>query len=145
MNGPDALTGERRGGRSAPPGAGIGTVGADTPFPDGTGPWPEAGIAAGAQPQAISAGNAPRAGGRAGPGRKPRASKKAPAGASTGAGGATAAAASRPARLSLSNWPVAVRLVAVFAIASVTGLIFGGLRVADAVSTSQAYGRRWCT
>ena len=141
MNGPDALTGERRGGRSAPPGAGIGTVGADTPFPDGTGPWPEAGIAAGAQPQAITAGNAPRAGRLPGPGRKPRASKKAPAGASTGAGGATAAAASRPARLSLSNWPVAVRLVAVFAIASVTGLIFGGLRVADAVSTSQAYGR----
>jgi signal transduction histidine kinase len=36
---------------------------------------------------------------------------------------------------------VSARLVAVFAIASVAGLVFGGLRVADAVGTSQSYGR----
>jgi signal transduction histidine kinase len=44
-------------------------------------------------------------------------------------------------RLSLSNWPVATRLVAVFAIASVAGLVFGGLRVSDAVSTADELGR----
>jgi signal transduction histidine kinase len=44
-------------------------------------------------------------------------------------------------RLSLSNWPVAARLVAVFAVASVTGLVFGGLRVSDAVGAADAYGR----
>ena len=47
----------------------------------------------------------------------------------------------RPMRLSLSNWPVAARLVAVFAIASVTGLVFGGLRVSDAVNTADELGR----
>ena len=46
-----------------------------------------------------------------------------------------------PARLSLSNWPVSARLVAVFLVASVTGLVFGTLRVTDAVSTSNTYGR----
>ena len=46
-----------------------------------------------------------------------------------------------PAWLTLTNWPVSVRLVAVFAIASVTGLVLGGLRIASAVDTSQAYGR----
>src|ERR1700761_3653174 len=50
-------------------------------------------------------------------------------------------AARRPARLALSNWPVSARLTALFALASVTGLVFGGLRVADAVTSSQAYGR----
>ena len=49
--------------------------------------------------------------------------------------------ADRPARLSLSNWPVSARLVAVFAVASVTGLVFGGLRVADAVERRGRYGR----
>jgi len=49
--------------------------------------------------------------------------------------------ARRPVRLSLSNWPVSTRLIAVFMVASVTGLVFGGLRVADAISTSDAYGR----
>jgi signal transduction histidine kinase len=49
--------------------------------------------------------------------------------------------ARRPYRLSLSNWPVATRLVAVFMVASVTGLVLGGLRVADAISTSDSYGR----
>ncbi len=50
-------------------------------------------------------------------------------------------ASGRPMRLSLSNWPVATRLVAVFAIASVAGLVFGGLRVSDAVSTADELGR----
>ena len=49
--------------------------------------------------------------------------------------------ARRPVRLSLSNWPVSTRLIAVFMVASVAGLVFGGLRVADAISTSDAYGR----
>jgi signal transduction histidine kinase len=44
-------------------------------------------------------------------------------------------------RLSLSNWPVSIRLVAVFAVASVTGLVFGGLRVSDAIGSANAYGR----
>jgi signal transduction histidine kinase len=44
-------------------------------------------------------------------------------------------------RLSLSNWPVSARLVAVFIAASVTGLVFGGLRVADAVGTAGGYAR----
>lgn len=44
-------------------------------------------------------------------------------------------------RMSLSNWPVATRLAAVFAVASVTGLVFGGLRVSGAVNTADAYGR----
>ena len=47
----------------------------------------------------------------------------------------------RPARLSLSNWPVSTRLAAVFIAASVTGLVFGGLRVADAVGTADSYAR----
>jgi signal transduction histidine kinase len=50
-------------------------------------------------------------------------------------------AAGRPARLSLSNWPVSTRLAAVFVVASVTGLVFGGLRVANAVSEANAYSR----
>ena len=49
--------------------------------------------------------------------------------------------ADRPARLSLSNWPVSTRLAAVFVVASVTGLVFGGLRVANAVSAANAYSR----
>jgi signal transduction histidine kinase len=44
-------------------------------------------------------------------------------------------------RLSLSNWPVSTRLVSVFIAASVTGLVFGGLRVADAVGTANGYAR----
>jgi signal transduction histidine kinase len=55
--------------------------------------------------------------------------------------GKTRRAVRRPARLSLSNWPVSTRLIAVFIVASVTGLVFGGLRVAAAISTSDSYGR----
>jgi signal transduction histidine kinase len=47
----------------------------------------------------------------------------------------------RPGRLSLSNWPVSARLVAVFVVASLTGLVFGGLRVADAVQAANGYER----
>jgi signal transduction histidine kinase len=36
---------------------------------------------------------------------------------------------------------VSARLIAVFLVASVTGLVFGALRVVDAVSTSDAFGR----
>jgi signal transduction histidine kinase len=45
------------------------------------------------------------------------------------------------ARLSLVNWPVRTRLIAVFAAASITGLVLGGLRVADAVDTANGYTR----
>ena len=43
--------------------------------------------------------------------------------------------------MSVSNWPVSARLVAVFVVASLTGLVFGGLRVADAVSAADGYTR----
>ncbi len=56
-------------------------------------------------------------------------------------GGKASRGARRPARLALSNWPVSTRLAAVFAVASVAGLVLGGLRVADAVGTSAAYDR----
>jgi hypothetical protein len=87
----------------------------------GAGPGPDPGRAA--DPPTAAA--APP-GGR---GRRARPAKKEPRGQG------------RPVRLALSNWPVSARLVAVFAIASVAGLVFGGLRVSDAVGTSQAYGR----
>jgi hypothetical protein len=67
-----------------------------------------------------------------------------PRGSGPGAGrhtGKTRRAVRRPARLSLSNWPVSTRLIAVFMVASVTGLVFGGLRIAAAISTSDSYGR----
>jgi signal transduction histidine kinase len=43
--------------------------------------------------------------------------------------------------MSISNWPVATRLVAVFVVASIAGLVFGGLRIANAVRTSDAYSK----
>ena len=68
-----------------------------------------------------------------------------PAGNGAGAGRHTGRkprrAVRRPARLSLSNWPVSTRLVAVFIVASLTGLVFGGLRVADAVGAANGYER----
>ena len=51
-------------------------------------------------------------------------------------------AGARPDRLrrsSLSNWSVSTRLVALFVMASVLGLVFGGLRIADAVGTASDY------
>ena len=44
-----------------------------------------------------------------------------------------------PQRFSLANWSVSSRLAALCAMASVLGLVFGGLRISDAVDTSQAY------
>ncbi|HEY0932617.1 MAG TPA: nitrate- and nitrite sensing domain-containing protein [Trebonia sp.] len=110
MNGPDALTGERRGGRSALPDAGTETS-------PGT---------AGGQELPPGAGKIP---GTAPPARETRSGGKSPRGAG------------QPTRLSLSNWSVSLRLAAVVAVASVAGLVFGGLRVADAVRDAGAYGR----
>jgi signal transduction histidine kinase len=44
-----------------------------------------------------------------------------------------------PRRFSLANWSVSTRLAALCAMASVLGLVFGGLRISDAVGTSNAY------
>ena len=113
MKGPDPLAGGQQGGRSPLGGSGT-TDGSDSgPGPLTTGrPTPAEGLALGADPP-----------GTDGQGRPAK-----------GRGG-------RPHRLSLSNWPVSVRLVAVFVVASLTGLVFGGLRVADAIGTAHAYGR----
>ena len=68
-----------------------------------------------------------------------------PSGNGTGAGRHTGRKPGRaprpPGRLSISNWPVSARLVAVFVVASLTGLVFGGLRVADAVQAANGYER----
>src|ERR1700722_5888720 len=45
----------------------------------------------------------------------------------------------RGRRSSLSNWSVSTRLVALFAMASVLGLVFGGVRIAARVGTASAY------
>ena len=47
----------------------------------------------------------------------------------------------RSRRTSLSNWSVSTRLVALFVMASVLGLVFGGLRIADAVGAASSYSR----
>jgi signal transduction histidine kinase len=47
----------------------------------------------------------------------------------------------RRRRSSLADWSVSTRLVALFVMASVLGLVFGGLRIADAVGTASAYSR----
>ena len=57
------------------------------------------------------------------------------------AGDQPAARPERVRRSSLANWSVSTRLVALFAMASVLGLVFGGLRIADAVGTASAYSR----
>src|ERR1700728_3915614 len=44
-----------------------------------------------------------------------------------------------PRRFSLANWSVSTRLAALCAMASVLGLVFGGLRISSAVYTSDAY------
>jgi signal transduction histidine kinase len=48
---------------------------------------------------------------------------------------------SRSRQLSLSNWPVSRRLFAVIVVALLMGLVFGGLRVADADSSATQFGR----
>ena len=47
----------------------------------------------------------------------------------------------RPRRSSLANWSVSTRLVALFLMASLLGLVFGGLRIADTVQTASDYSR----
>jgi signal transduction histidine kinase len=118
MKGPDPLAGERPGGRPALPGVRTGMA---------IGAGPSSGAAGGAE--AEPGRHQGRRSGRRAPARRAQPGKKA------------RRADRRPARLSLSNWPVSARLVAVFAVASVTGVIFGGLRIADAIGTSDAYVR----
>ena len=81
--------------------------------------------------------------GGAGPGQEMTAAQATDS--NTGAGRHTSPrpnrAVGRPKRLALSNWPVSTRLVAVFIAASVTGLVFGGLRVADAVGAANGFAR----
>jgi hypothetical protein len=43
--------------------------------------------------------------------------------------------------LALRNWPVSRRLVVVIVMAAVTGLVFGGLRVASAIGTANSFAR----
>ncbi|HEX9040517.1 MAG TPA: nitrate- and nitrite sensing domain-containing protein [Trebonia sp.] len=128
MNGPDALAGVRRGVRPTLSDASMETpANADYETP------------AGAVPEMAAGADFPAAGngashGPGGPGRGGRPGRERP--------GSTAEhPVDRPARLSLSNWPVSTRLAAVFVVASVTGLVFGGLRVANAVRDANAYSR----
>ena len=117
MKGPDPLAGGQRGGRSALGGSGTADGSDSGPGPLTTGrPTPAEGLALSADPAGSDEGSA----GQARPAK--------------GRGGS-------PHRLSLSNWPVSVRLVAVFVVASLAGLVFGGLRVTEAIGTAQAYGR----
>jgi len=128
MNGPDALAGVRRGVRpSLPETSTQMTASADQDTAAGTVP----GTAAGADSPAPRGGVSHDPGG---PGRKERPGPEQPDTTAERPAG-------RPARLSLSNWPVSTRLAAVFVVASVTGLVFGGLRVANAVSEANAYSR----
>jgi signal transduction histidine kinase len=55
--------------------------------------------------------------------------------------GRTGPGPERLRRSSLSNWSVSTRLVALFVMASLLGLVFGGLRIADAVGTASDYSR----
>src|SRR3984957_14512748 len=127
MNGPDALAGVRRGGRPTLPGTGMETaVTADRDTAADAVP----GTAGADHPAAQGAAGR----GQGGRGRRARPSpERAAKRAERDAG--------RPARLSLSNWPVSTRLAALFVVASVTGLVFGGLRIAGAASEATGYGR----
>src|ERR1700722_2524729 len=56
---------------------------------------------------------------------------------------ATEATASQPAtsrRLTLQNWPVSTRLIAVIILALLMGLVFGGLQVASATQSADEFG-----
>ncbi len=67
-----------------------------------------------------------------------------PAGARPAGHAAMRRAPIRPSRvsaLSLRNWPVSRRLVAVIVLALVMGLVFGGLRVANAANTAAGFAR----
>jgi anti-sigma regulatory factor (Ser/Thr protein kinase)/HAMP domain-containing protein len=48
-----------------------------------------------------------------------------------------------PRSLSLRDWPVSFRLLAVIVLALVMGLVFGGLRVAAAADSEAQFGRVW--
>jgi signal transduction histidine kinase len=119
MNGPDALAGVRRGVRQTLPEARTETAAsADQDAAPGTSAGPDSPAARGTA-----------SGGTGSRGRRARPDSRAEQDAG------------RPARLSLSNWPVSTRLAAVFIVASVTGLVFGGLRIANAASEANAYSR----
>ena len=60
-------------------------------------------------------------------------------------GHATAATASAPrftspSALSLRNWPVSTRLIAVIVLALLMGLVFGGLQIGRASCRERVYG-----
>jgi signal transduction histidine kinase len=57
------------------------------------------------------------------------------------AGSSTSVNSARPWPLNLSDWPVARRLFAVIVAALLMGVIFGGLRVADAESSAAQFSR----
>jgi hypothetical protein len=46
-----------------------------------------------------------------------------------------------PRRLTLQNWPVSTRLIAVIILALLMGLVFGGLQVGSAVDSADEFGR----
>jgi signal transduction histidine kinase len=57
------------------------------------------------------------------------------------AGDQPAARPDKVRRSSLADWSVSTRLVALFVMASLLGLVFGGLRIADSVGTANAYSQ----
>ena len=127
MNGPDALAGVRRGVRPTLPGTSAETAASadqDT----------AAGTIRGSHRSGLPGGPGRCGRGPGGHGRRARPGRER-------RDRAAERPAGRPARLSLSNWPVSTRLAAVFVVASVTGLVFGGLRVANAVGAANAYSR----
>ena len=46
-----------------------------------------------------------------------------------------------PRALTLRNWPVSTRLIAVIVLALLMGLVFGGLRVSSAADSADEFGR----
>jgi signal transduction histidine kinase len=54
---------------------------------------------------------------------------------------ATSAHFTSPRALTLRNWPVSTRLIAVIVLALLMGLIFGGLRVVSATDSADEFGR----
>jgi len=59
--------------------------------------------------------------------------------AATATGTGTASRFTSPSALSLRNWPVSTRLIAVIVLALLMGLIFGGLRVASAADSAEEF------
>jgi signal transduction histidine kinase len=123
MIGPDALAGVRRGVRPMLPETSTETAASADQDAAGAVPGADSPVARGRASH-----------GSGGRGRRERPEKEQPDGAAERPAG-------RPARLSLSNWPVSTRLAAVFVVASVSGLVFGGLRVSNAVTSANAYSR----